>query len=103
MSVYQQTISSRFVPKIAPGESKPYGFDWAEFLAEVTGDTISVSAWECTGATLSADSNTSTTTQVTVTVDPSATVGTGIEVKNTITTAAGIIAIRTLPIDIADL
>jgi hypothetical protein len=103
MSVYQQAISARYVPQIAPGESKPYGLDWTDYLAEIPGDTINGSTWACAGATLSAPSATGATTQTLVTVAPSATVGTVLELINTITTVGGVTAIRTLPIEIADL
>lgn len=71
-----------------------YRIDWSAWLGA---DTISVSAWDVTGATEGTNSNTTTTSTVRVS---GGTAGTPATLKNTITTAAGLIEVRSIALEI---
>lgn len=97
-----QQIPSRLTPAIAPGETKPYGLDWTELLAEAS-DTIAGAAWTVTGGTAGTAVTTTTASSVPITCASDATVGSNITAVCTITTAASKVHIRTLTIEIATL
>jgi hypothetical protein len=71
-----------------------YRFDWSAWLGS---DTIDTAAWAVTSATK--DSENATTTTSTVRVS-GGTAGTSATLKNTITTAAGLLEVRSIELQI---
>ena len=98
-----QLIDERDVPAIAPDETKSYGLNWTDWLAE-NGSSITSSAWASDDAevTLSGETESGTTTRVLVTCAADAVIGTVLRVRNTVV-AGDETAVRTLPILVADL
>lgn len=70
----------------APGAILDYGFDWAEWLKDSEGDTISDSQWACQTLTLSQATIAGAKTVVMVS---GGVAGNSYKLTNTITTAAG--------------
>jgi hypothetical protein len=98
-----QRIDERDVPAIAPGETKSYGLNWTDWLAE-NGSAITASAWASDDAevTLSGETASGAATRVLVACAADAVVGSVMRVTNTVT-AGDETAVRTLPILVADL
>lgn len=82
----------------APGETLDYGFDWSVDGWLAGDDTIASSTWEIVpsdddGPNLTDASNSDTKTSVTV---DSILFGKTYELKNMVTTVAGLVGIRTI-------
>lgn len=82
-----------FIGQQASGETLDWKIDWSSWLGS---DTISTSDWTATtGVTLGTESNTSTTTTQFIS---GGTIGRTYELTNTITTAGGRTAKRTISV-----